>query len=303
MEHKSLARGLAYGGAASCLAEVVTMPVDVVKTRLQMDGAGATRAYRGSLDCAAQLVRSEGPGALFKGLPPALLRQSTYGSMRYGLYAPIRDMLGADPRRLHLMPLWKKVAAGAGAGAVASALASPTDLVKVRLQTDGMLRGPGGKPLPRRYHGMLHCLATTVREEGVLGLWTGAGPTASRATALAAAELSSYDEAKARLRALPVGSLQRDGIALHASTALISGFVSTVASSPFDVVKSRVMGQPVDASGRGTLYSGMADCFIKLASSEGPLALYKGFWPNFGRVVPRVTIVFVVMEQLKAQFG
>ncbi|CAK0799213.1 unnamed protein product [Prorocentrum cordatum] len=95
MEHKSLARGLAYGGAASCLAEVVTMPVDVVKTRLQMDGAGATRAYRGSLDCAAQLVRSEGPGALFKGLPPALLRQSTYGSMRYGLYAPIRDISGA----------------------------------------------------------------------------------------------------------------------------------------------------------------------------------------------------------------
>ncbi|CAK0799215.1 unnamed protein product [Prorocentrum cordatum] len=56
--------------------------------------------------------------------------------------------------------------------------------------------------------------AEEVREEGVLGLWTGAGPTASRATALAAAELSSYDEAKARLRALPVGSLQRDGIAL-----------------------------------------------------------------------------------------
>ncbi|CAK0799217.1 unnamed protein product [Prorocentrum cordatum] len=77
-----------------------------------------------------------------------------------------------------------------------------------------MLRGPGGKPLPRRYHGMLHS-PRKVREEGVLGLWTGAGPTASRATALAAAELSSYDEAKARLRALPVGSLQRDGIALH----------------------------------------------------------------------------------------
>ena len=28
-----------------------------------------------------------------------------------------------------------------------------------------------------------------------------------------------------------------------------------------------------------------------------------GFWPNFGRVVPRVTIVFIVMEQLKANFG
>ena len=32
---------------------------------------------------------------------------------------------------------------------------------------------------------------------------------------------------------------------------------------------------------------------------QGLMSLYNGFWPNFGRVVPRVTIVFIVMEQLK----
>ena len=37
--------------------------------------------------------------------------------------------------------------------------------------------------------------------------------------------------------------------------------------------------------------------------SEGIMSLYNGFWPNFGRVVPRVTIVFIVMEQLKNNFG
>ena len=50
-------------------------------------------------------------------------------------------------------------------------------------------------------------------------------------------------------------------------------------------------------------YSGMVDCFIKSSQKEGPMSLYNGFWPNFGRVVPRVTIVFVVMEQLKKNFG
>lgn len=73
----------------------VTMPIDVVKTRLQMDGAGGVKAYKGAVDCATQLVKAEGPGSLFKGLPPALLRQSTYGSLRYGLYGPIRNSLGA----------------------------------------------------------------------------------------------------------------------------------------------------------------------------------------------------------------
>lgn len=301
MENKSVARGMAYGGIASCVAEVITMPVDVVKTRLQMDGASHTKVYTGSLDCISKLLRAEGPPALFKGLPPALLRQSTYGSMRYGLYMPIRNMLGVDPSRPKEIPLWKKVIAGASAGAIASGLANPTDLVKVRLQTDGMLKGNDGSFLAKKYTGVFNCFITTVREEGILGLWTGVGPTVGRATALAAAELSTYDEVKIQLQHF--GIIKKDGIVLHASSSFISGYVSTVVSSPFDVVKSRVMGQPVDAAGRGTLYNGMLDCFFKLVRQEGPMSLYNGFWPNFGRVVPRVCIVFVVMEQLKSALG
>merc|ERR1719331_3215742 len=49
------------------------------------------------MDCASKMVKAEGPGSLFKGLPPALVRQSTYGSLRYGLYGPIRDALGVKP--------------------------------------------------------------------------------------------------------------------------------------------------------------------------------------------------------------
>ena len=51
------------------------------------------------------------------------------------------------------------------------------------------------------------------------------------------------------------------------------------------------------------LYGGMVDCFLKSSREEGFMSLYNGFWPNFGRVVPRVTIVFIVMEQLKSFFG
>ena len=53
----------------------------------------------------------------------------------------------------------------------------------------------------------------------------------------------------------------------------------------------------------GKLYSGMVDCFVKSAKAEGVMSLYNGFLPNFGRVVPRVMIVFLVMEQLKEKFG
>merc|ERR1719453_2381798 len=250
------------------------------------------------MDCASKMVKAEGPSALFKGLPPALVRQSTYGSLRYGLYGPIKNSLGITAGQP--VPLWKKIAAGGGSGAIASAVANPTDLLKVRLQTDGMLKDAEGNLLPKRYSGMLDALKITVSEEGVLALWTGVGPTVGRATALAAAELATYDEVKTQL--LNTGYFT-PGLLLTVTTAFASGYVSTVASSPFDVVKSRVMGQPLNPDGTGKLYSGMVDCFIKSSQAEGIMSLYNGFWPNFGRVVPRVTIVFIVMEQLKKNFG
>merc|ERR1719199_732838 len=95
------------------------------------------------MDCASKLVKAEGPSSLFKGLPPALVRQSTYGSLRYGLYGPIKSSLGIVPGQP--VPLWKKIVAGGLAGALASAVANPTDLMKVRLQTDGMKKGPDGE--------------------------------------------------------------------------------------------------------------------------------------------------------------
>ena len=117
---------------------------------------------------------------------------------------------------------------------------------------------------------------------------------------MAAAELATYDEVKGQLKA-KVG--MTDGLPLTLCTAFASGYVSTVASSPFDVVKSRVMGQPMNPDGTGKLYAGMVDCFVKSSQAEGMMSLYNGFWPNFGRVVPRVMIVFLVMEQLKKNFG
>lgn len=299
MESGSVLKGLFYGGFSSCVAETVTMPVDVVKTRLQMDGSGGSvKLYNGSVDCASKLVKAEGPGALFKGLPPALVRQSTYGSLRYGLYGPIKNSLGIKAGEK--VPLYKKIIAGGGAGAIASAVANPTDLLKVRLQTDGMVKDAEGNYMPKRFTGMVHAFQTVVKEEGVLALWTGVGPTVGRATALAAAELATYDEVKTQL--LATGYFT-PGLLLTATTALASGYVSTVASSPFDVVKSRVMGQPLNPDGTGKLYGGMVDCFVKSSQAEGVMSLYNGFWPNFGRVVPRVMIVFLVMEQLKKNFG
>jgi hypothetical protein len=296
MDNKSPWKGLAYGGFASMLADVITLPIDVTKVRLQVQGQlGAVRQYNGFFDAIGKIVKTEGTLALWKGLSPALLRQGTYGSLRYGLYGPIKAALGMDGTKND--PMHLKIAAGAAAGAASSAICNPTDLIKIRLQADGM-GGPGVAP---RYRGLIHAFSSIIKEEGVTGLWKGVGPTVGRATVLAAAELSSYDEIKQQI-------LRRqwveEGLKCHFAAAGSAGFIAAWCSSPFDVIKSRYMNQPIDKlTGKGTLYKGMIDAFSQSVKAEGVTCLWNGFWPNAGRVVPRVVIIFMVMEQLKTRFG
>jgi hypothetical protein len=82
----------ASAGAAG-LAEALTMPVDFAKVRLQLQNNTAVTGvrYKGMAHCISCTLRTEGPGALFKGLGPALARQMGYTGLSFLLYEPIRN--------------------------------------------------------------------------------------------------------------------------------------------------------------------------------------------------------------------
>ena len=145
MENKSVVKGLVYGGVSSCVAECVTMPADVVKTRLQLDGSAATgRLYNGMADCALKLTRAEGPQALFKGrrrAAPVRVRQPALRAGRPRWAMGIRAGVACRLEEI--------VAAAARAR---SRRAAARPVLKVRLQADGMLRGADGAPLPRQFN-------------------------------------------------------------------------------------------------------------------------------------------------------
>jgi hypothetical protein len=55
--------------------------------------------------------------------------------------------------------------------------------------------------------------------------------------------------------------------------------VSSLGSQPIDVIKSRIMHQPLQRVGdrmTGTLYANSFDCLLKTTRQEGVLALWKG---------------------------
>ena len=110
--------------------------------------------------------------------------------------------------------------------------------------------------------------------------------------------------------------LFQDNIACHVASGLGAGLFAVLCGSPVDVVKSRMMGtlrgQPAPATcqvatTRGSsragappgVYAGVVDCFVKTFKSDGLLAFYKGFGPNFARLGTWNTVMFLVLEQVK----
>jgi hypothetical protein len=196
------AKGFAASAVAACGAEALTLPLDMAKVRLQLQktgGPGGAPKYRGLLGTVATVAREEGAAALWRGLVPALHRQVVYGGLRIGLYEPVKAAIGGDG-------LGSKIAAGLATGGLAIAVASPTDLVKVRMQTDGV-------GAARRYPSALGAYGAIVRTEGVRALWTGLGPNIGR-NAVSVFLFSFFSRGFVRARPLVV-SLKSPSPFLH----------------------------------------------------------------------------------------
>lgn len=77
------------------------------------------------------IAHHEGMRGLYKGITASWMRESIYSSLRLGLYEPFKRLLGATEHK-HT-PFYLKFVAGGMSGFIGSALANPTDLLKVRM--------------------------------------------------------------------------------------------------------------------------------------------------------------------------
>ena len=190
-----------------------------------------------------------------------------------------------------------KVAAGAVSGGVGSAISTPTDLIKIRMQAD-----------TRSRQSMFAIFTNIVRTQGFTGLYRGVAPNTARAMILTSSQLSSYDHTKCAL----LDSGLEDGTTVHCIAAMVSGVICSTAAAPVDLVKSRFMNQEFSHLGVGLKYSNTWDCLKKVVRTEGVSGLYKGWMAAWLRLGPHTMITFIgkctlitVMEQLQriSKFG
>eukprot|EP00401_Gymnodinium_catenatum_P067778 CAMPEP_0117533032 /NCGR_PEP_ID=MMETSP0784-20121206/39677_1 /TAXON_ID=39447 /ORGANISM="" /LENGTH=369 /DNA_ID=CAMNT_0005329449 /DNA_START=95 /DNA_END=1205 /DNA_ORIENTATION=- len=185
-------------GALAALAhDGVLTPCDCVKQRLQLGG------YAGALDCVVNMWRHEGVLALCRSLPATLMMNVPYNSVLVAMNESLKRTTQDKYSGLQ----WYFAFAGVS-GAVASAATLPLDVVKTRLQTQGLHISASAEgeitmlgcaevhcnePVDRKYHGIFPTMRLIWREEGARGFFRGLVPRVALAMPSAALCWGTYE--------------------------------------------------------------------------------------------------------------
>ncbi|CAM6054794.1 unnamed protein product [Sphagnum tenellum] len=267
------------------LATCFVQPLDLVKNRMQIMKTSGQSPTSGAV--LMGVIRNEGFTRLYNGLSAGLLRQATYTTTRLGIYTWLFENFssptGAPPG------FFMKAGLGMTAGAVGAFVGTPAEVALIRMTSDGNL--PADQR--RNYKNVFDALLRIFREEGLFTMWRGAIPTMGRAMVVNAAQLASYSQAK---EAILQSGYVVDGIFCHFLASMFSGLVTTAASMPVDIAKTRIQNmKTVDGKAE---YRGAVDVILKVARNEGFFKLWKGFTPYYFRLGPHTVLTFIFLEQM-----
>ena len=259
------------------VAEMCTLPVDLLKVRMQLY-ISPTRQIPSMRSILRQVLKEEGVQALWKGAIPSLVRQVALSSSCMLLYEPLRDAF--RPEGTSTPRFQDKLLAGGLSGALGSALLNPIEVVKVRMQA-----GSG-----QRYPTMRSGLLQVWTKEGMAGLYRGALPNVQRAFIVCAAELGTYDQVKELLAPLlPFGSPLT-----HAVASVAAGGMGALCSNPIDIVKTRLMQEGPSSSNP---FLAQWKCASSIVRHEGAISLFNGVMPTWLRKGPWCLLFFLVYEK------
>jgi len=278
----SLLKQVGMAGTAAVITVTFIHPIDVVKTRIQIS---PEYSALGMIGTAKRTAGNEGITALWKGVNAAWLRESSYTSLRLGLYEPCKIAFGCTtPESTTFL---KKFAAGSAAGALGSLAGNPFDVLKTKLMASEK----------REAISLADTAKDLYKNQGIAGFYRGIDSNVARAMVLNGTKMACYDQMKGLV--VSTTGLPKSHLAVQFLAAASAGFFMTCTVSPFDMVRTRLMNQPADAK----IYNNALDCIVKIVKNEGPLVLWRGFIPIWSRFAPTTTLQLVVFEQLRGLAG
>jgi len=276
--------------AVACAsATLVTHPIELVKTRMQLQGEltqSYERTYSKNFASARLIAKADGLGGLYAGLRAGLSYQMLMNGTRLTLFDKLKDL------NMNL------ALAGMVAGAIAGALGSPLYLLKTQQQALSNLAV--GNQHTEANTSIVSFFRNEYNTGGLRRIFRGTSAQVLRVTVGSGAQLSSFEHTK---RYLQPFMADYHWFAITASSSLVASVFVVLFMSPFDVAATRVYNQPVDpVTSRGLLYSGPIDALYKIWKQEGSNAYLKGLRAGYPRHALQTILTMSIWDVLKRHY-
>eukprot|EP00051_Salpingoeca_urceolata_P028812 m.488136 g.488136 ORF g.488136 m.488136 type:complete len:519 (-) comp25565_c0_seq1:245-1801(-) len=269
---------LTAGAVAGAVSRTFTAPLDRLKVIFQAHAAERrVSIFAGFRD----LVKEGGIRSLWRGNGINVLKIAPESGIKFFIFDRIKSVLQPDPNQPTTVP--QRLVAGSTAGLLAQFSIFPGEVLKTRLAT----------ATTGQYRGIAHCARDVLRHEGVRGFYKGLVPSTLGVIPYAGIDLAVYETLKQTyIREYPD---KEPSVMVLLTCGAVSSSCGQLASYPLALLKTRLQVRRDKAS--------MVEEFRAVVRHGGVTALYRGIGPNFLKVVPAVSICYVVYERTKTLLG
>jgi solute carrier family 25 phosphate transporter 23/24/25/41 len=274
---------LLAGGLAGAVSRTAVSPFERLKILYQVQTKDSIK-YNGIWNSLVKIGKEEGALGYFKGNGTNIIRIFPYSAVQFAAYEFFKTKLipvGKDD----LTPLLRLLAGGM-AGVTSVVVTYPLDLVRTRLSVQSDHN--------KKYAGIANAFRTIVQTEGVIALYKGINPTVMGIAPYVGFNFMCYETLK---------SFVRQNFSPSPTTAQLlvcGGLAGTIAQTltfPFDTLRRKMQMQGFGPE--HPVYGSTWNCVKAMWKAERFRAFYRGLVPNYLKVVPSISISFVVYENVK----
>jgi len=278
----------ALAGAICCsVTHGALTPVDVVKTRIQLDPAKYNKGLVGGF---RQVVASEGAGALLTGFGPTAAGYFLQGAFKFGGYELFKqqsiNILGYENAKQNRTAVY--LASSALAEFFADIALCPLEATRIRLVSQ-----------PEFASGLVGGFSKILKQEGVGAFYSGFGPILFKQVPYTMAKFVVYEQVSNLIWSTWKKEDYSSGVQTGANlgAGLIAGFAAALVSQPADTMLSKINKTP------GLPGEGTTSRLIKIAKELGIRGSYTGVGARLFMVGTLTAGQFAIYADIKKALG
>ncbi|XP_015680675.2 calcium-binding mitochondrial carrier protein SCaMC-1 [Protobothrops mucrosquamatus] len=275
---------LLSGGVAGAVSRTGTAPLDRLKVMMQVHGSKGKMNIAGGLK---QMVKEGGVRSLWRGNGVNVVKIAPETAIKFWAYERYKKMFVNEEGKIGTI---ERFISGSMAGATAQTSIYPMEVLKTRLAV-----GKTGQ-----YSGMFDCAKKILKTEGVKAFYKGYIPNILGIIPYAGIDLAIYEALKKMWLEKYATDSANPGVLVLLGCGTLSSTCGQLSSYPLALIRTRMQAQAMVESGPQL---NMVGLFQKIIAKEGILGLYRGIAPNFMKVLPAVSISYVVYEKMKENLG